>query len=134
MRSGNSAFRSTGGRRALSQEFTWLAEALGSSEQSDEALVLIDEALAIAEKSAERVYEAELYRIKGELLLKQDPSRLAEAEHLFRTAVELSQHQEAKLLELRATMSLARILRDQDELDESARDAHRNLPLVHRGL
>lgn len=64
-------------------------------------------------------YEAELYRLKGELLLPRDASSTAEAEHCFRTAIAIAQRQSAKSFELRAATSLARLLRDRGQRDEA---------------
>ena len=60
-----------------------------------------------------------MHRLKGELLLAQDPSNAAQAEQSFRTAIEISRKQEAKSWELRATTSLARMLAEQGKRDEA---------------
>jgi predicted ATPase len=60
-----------------------------------------------------RSYEAEIHRLKGELLLKQDDSNAAEAQGCFQRAIEIARNQSAKSWELRATMSLARLLAKQ---------------------
>jgi predicted ATPase len=65
------------------------------------------------------VDKAELYRLKGELLLLQNASGAAEAESCFREAIEIAQRQRAKSWELRATMSLARLLASQGHRDEA---------------
>jgi predicted ATPase len=95
------------------------AEAYGQLGQTTEALQLIEEALA-EDKNAERYStEPELRRIKGELLLLKDRSSPVEAEQCFRTAIEQAQRHEAKSWELRATMSLARLLAKQGRRDEA---------------
>ena len=71
------------------------------------------------ERSGERFYEAELNRLKGELLLMQDPSAEAEAEHCLRTAIDVARRQSARLFELRATASLARMLKRQGKIAEA---------------
>jgi hypothetical protein len=58
----------------------------------------------------DRWYEAELYRLRSELLLMQDASKVQEAERCLRTAIEIAREQSAKSWELRSTMSLARLL------------------------
>ena len=58
-------------------------------------------------------------RFKGELLLRQDHSKAAEAQSCFQPAVEIARNQSAKSLELRATMSLARLLNGQGKRDEA---------------
>jgi predicted ATPase len=64
-------------------------------------------------------YEAELYRLKGELLLQQSSDNAAEAESCFHQALKVSRHQEAKSLELRAATSLARLWQAQDKRQEA---------------
>ena len=78
----------------------------------------MDDALQIAERTGERWFEAELYRHKGQLLLRQ--GRIEAAEGLYRKALSIAVEQEAKLWELRAA-SLARLRRDQGRHAE-ARD------------
>jgi predicted ATPase len=64
----------------------------------------------VIEKRGDRNYEAELHRLKGELLVTQDRSNIAEAESCFHTAISVARRQGAKSWELRAIMSLARLL------------------------
>jgi predicted ATPase len=79
----------------------------------DEALIAITESLAAAHEQEELYYEAETHRLRGELLLKQDDSNAAEARKCFERAIEIARSQSGKSLELRATMSLARLLDKQ---------------------
>jgi predicted ATPase len=74
-------------------------------------LSLIDEALQIVERTGERWFAPELNRCKGHLLLRQGQS--VGAEELYRKALRVAEEQEAKLWELRATVSLAQLRRDQ---------------------
>ena len=85
----------------------------------DEALVAIDEALAVIEETGQRAFEAEVHRTKGELVLVHGASNAIQAEQSFRTAIEIARRQKAKSWELRATASLARLLRDTDRRDEA---------------
>ncbi len=80
---------------------------------------MLSEAFVEMEAGSERVRETELYRIKGELLLTQNASNAAEAEHSFRKAIEVARRQEAKFYELRATMSLAELFQKQGKTDEA---------------
>ena len=96
-----------------------LASACEIAGQVDEAASLLDQALQIVERTGERWFEAELNRHKGRLLLRQGYSETAE--ELFRKALTIAEEQEAKLWELRAAASLARLRRDQGRHDE-ARD------------
>jgi predicted ATPase len=117
-----------------------LTEAYGKVGQPEEGLSALTEALAVVHKNGERYYEAELYRLKGELTLQQenqkskgkgqkskietDPRPLtsnphAEAEACFLQAIEIARQQQAKSLELRATMSLARLWQQQGKRAEA---------------
>jgi len=96
-----------------------LAAAYGTTERTDDRLALVAEALAFVEKHGERRCEAEIYRVKGELLLESGGS--SEAETCFRRAIDIAQRQSAKSLELRATTSLSRLLQKQGQNDEARR-------------
>ncbi len=63
--------------------------------------------------------EPELYGVRGELLLTPDPPDEAEAKRYFRTAIDIARRQKARLQELRATTSLARLLQRQGKRDEA---------------
>jgi predicted ATPase len=99
--------------------FAYLAEACARSEGSSVGLNLLAEGMALMERTGERMYEAELHRVKGELLLMHDAANGLEAEHCFRTAIEVARRQAGKSLELRATMSLAGLLAKQGKGDEA---------------
>jgi ATP/maltotriose-dependent transcriptional regulator MalT len=75
--------------------------------------------LAVADEHEDRVKEAETHRLKGELLLKQNNSNSAEARSCFERAIEIACKHSAKSWELRATMSLARLLVTQGRRDEA---------------
>ena len=96
-----------------------LAEACTKSGRLDEGLSALTEALAVADEHENSHYEAEMHRLKGELLLKQNGSNAAEAQNCFERAVEIARKQSAKSLELRATMGLARLLASQGRRDEA---------------
>jgi class 3 adenylate cyclase/predicted ATPase len=100
-----------------------LAEAYGKAGQAEEGLATLAEALTMVDNSGERVYEAELYRLKGELTLQSSiqslESRIKEAEVCFHKAIEIARQQSAKSLELRAVMSLSRLWRQQGKRDEA---------------
>ncbi len=97
-----------------------LALAYAHTGRAAEGLRLIVEALAAVDANGygQHSFEPELHRIKGELLLL-DPSRLEAAEHCFRTAIEKARRDAAKSWQLRATTSLARLLRDTNRRDEA---------------
>ena len=96
-----------------------LAAACEIAGEIDEAVTLLDDALQIVERTGERWLEAELNRHRGRLLLRQGHSEAAE--ELYRKALSIAAEQEAKLWELRAAVSLARLCRDQGRRTE-ARD------------
>jgi predicted ATPase len=88
-----------------------LARACEIAEQIEEASTLLDDALEIADRTGERWFAAELSRLKGELLLRQGHPEAAD--ELHRKALSIAEEQGAKLWELRAAASLARLRRDQ---------------------
>ena len=96
-----------------------LAGACEIARQVEEAVTLLNDALQIVERTGERWFAAELNRQKGQLLLRQGHSEAAE--ELYRKALSIAEEQEAKLWELRAAASLARLRRDQGRRAE-ARD------------
>jgi len=101
-----------------------LAEAYGITNQPEEGLTIVAEALAVAEQGGERFYDAELYRLKGTLTLQAKVQGLKskveeEAEEYFEKAIEVARKQQAKSLELRAVMSLSRLWQKQGKKDEA---------------
>jgi class 3 adenylate cyclase/predicted ATPase len=119
LRSGSTAFRATGSGVFMSYHLALLARAYEIAGQVEEALTLSDEALQFIERPGERWFAAELNRQKGRLLLRQ--GRTDAAEELYRKALVIAVEQEAKLWELRAAVSLARLWRDHGHRAE-ARD------------
>jgi predicted ATPase len=119
LRSGSAALRATGAWAWMPHYIALLARACEIAGQVEEAVTLLDDALQILERTGERWFAAELNRHKGELLLRQGHSEAAE--ELYRRALSIAEEQEAKLWELRAAASLARLHRDQGRPAE-ARD------------
>ena len=95
-----------------------LAEACGKAGQIDEGLRALEEALEAVQNNEERVYEAEVYRLTGELLLQQSAEQ-GEAEERFHQALDIARRQQAKSWELRAAMSLARLWQHQGKRAEA---------------
>lgn len=91
----------------------FLGEAYGAGGQLGQGLRVLDEALAAVRDTGERMYEAELYRLKGELLRIQSTDHAVEAETCFHQALAIACRQHAKFLELLAAMSLARLWQRQ---------------------
>jgi predicted ATPase len=113
------AYRATGAEAWVPYQIGLLVRAYEIAGQIEEAVDLLDDALQIIARTGERWLEAELYRHKGQLLLRQGHSEAAE--QLYRKALSIAREQEAKLWELRAAASLARLRRDQGHHAE-ARD------------
>jgi predicted ATPase len=116
---GLAAQRATGAEVTLPYYLSWLAEAYGETGRLDNELGALTQALAAADENEDRFWIAEIHRLKGELLLKQNHSNVAEAQSCFRRAVEIARNQSAKSLVLRATTSLARLLAKQGRRDEA---------------
>jgi adenylate cyclase len=124
IRQGMATWRAEGAEVQRSHFLALLAEAHRKMGQPEEGLSVLAEALAVVDKAGERYCEAELYRIKGELTLAQSSvqsleSRVSEAEGCFLRAIEIAQKQQAKSLELRATVSLARLWQQQGKRAEA---------------
>jgi tetratricopeptide (TPR) repeat protein len=96
-----------------------LAEAYLAANRFDEGLSALSEALAVAEEQKDFSHLPELYRLRGELLLKQNGSNTAEAQNCFERAIEIARKQSAKSWELRATTSLARLLDRHGKREEA---------------
>ena len=96
-----------------------LVDVCARNGRGEEGLDLVAKGLATADKFGLRVAEGELYRLKGDLLIVKDSENLAEAERYLLTAIDTARRQGARLFELRATMSLARLLASQDRRDEA---------------
>ncbi len=131
IRQGVSAHRETGVELAQPYFLAVLAEAYAKVEKGEEALAVLAEALAMVQNKGERMWEAELYRLKGELTLQSQveshKSKAEEAEACFLKAIEVARQQQAKSLELRAAMSLSRLWRQQGKKTE----AHRLLSEIY---
>jgi TOMM system kinase/cyclase fusion protein len=116
---GIAALRATGAELQRPYCLALLAEAYGQAGQADEGLRVLAEALTAVHTTGERQHEAELYRLKGELLLKQDVPDEQEAESCFCRAVDVARQQQAKSFELRAAMSLSRLWQPQGKSAEA---------------
>jgi predicted ATPase len=119
LRNGIAAYRATGSEAWTPYYFGLLGTACELAGQIEEALTLLDDALEMVEEQGGYWLKAELYRHKGQLLLRQEQPEAAE--YLYRQALSIAREQEAKLWELRAGVSLARLWRDQNKRTE-ARD------------
>jgi len=144
MHQGFTAWRAMGTRVAGSYFLALQIEAYQRIGKVGEGQTALTEALTLVANTEEGFYEAELYRLKGELLLAQksteygarsrnpkikllNPNSHVEAEACFLKAIEVAQHQQAKSLELRATVSLGRLWQAQGKQHE----AHRMLAEIY---
>jgi predicted ATPase len=102
----------------------WQAACYSKLGRVQEGLAAVADALAASERTGECFFEAELYRLRGDLLLKRDTQAAestieGEAEACFRQALEIARRQQAKSWELRATIGLSRLLASQHRRDEA---------------
>jgi predicted ATPase len=116
---GLSALRATGAEIRRPHFLALLAETHGIIEQSETGLTMLTEALALVDTTDERWYEAELHRLKGELLLQGSSENSTEAETCFQRAMAIAQNQQAKSFELRTATSLARLWQQQGKRQEA---------------
>jgi predicted ATPase len=121
IRQGLAAYRATGAELMRPYFLALLAEAYGKVGEAEQGLAALVEALAQIEKTGERWYEAELYRLKGELLRAQDghQGKTEDVEQCFLQALAVARHQQAKSLELRAATSCARLWHQQGKQKEA---------------
>jgi predicted ATPase len=114
---GLAAFRVTEARAGLALYLALLAEVYGRAGQPTEGLRTLVEALAVMHQHGLHGFEAPLHWLKGELLLVRSTDHATEAENCFRQALAVAQGQQAKSLELRASMSLSRLWQRQGKRD-----------------
>ena len=137
MREGLEALKATRTEFVRPHFLALLADALGKAGQHDEGLLVLEAALSLV-GNGERYYEAELYRLKGELLLTQlnyrsvsrkatrtsvvadpNPSVVAQVEDCFKESIRIARQQKAKSWELRAIISIARLFMNQGKQAEA---------------
>jgi predicted ATPase len=104
---------------AQAGRLTYLVQIYSKVGYAREGLALLNEAQAIVHATGGRMDEAELHRLRGELLLQVSSDQSVEAETYFHQALDIAHRQEAKSWELRAAMSLARLWQQQGKRDEA---------------
>jgi class 3 adenylate cyclase/predicted ATPase len=109
LRDGLTSFTEQGNRTYVPFLKVLLAEIEAEGQDSEGALVRIDEALTLVGETGEHWTDALLHRIRGEILVKRDPANTAPAEEALLTAIAIAQQQKAKSFELRAALSLAKL-------------------------
>src|ERR1700751_2682908 len=117
--SGITAFRSTGSTSWLPERLSYLAKAYADLGQFDEASRYIGEAMMTVDTTKERWWEANIYRMAGEIALMSPEPDATKAQAYFERALSVARAQQAKSWELRAAMSMARLWRDQGKWDEA---------------
>lgn len=117
MRAGLAALEATGTYLVRPHFLALLAQSLACADQRDEALYLFDKAIAMVNLKGEAYYESELYRLKGELLLKDN--NVTNAEQCFKRSMVIAESQEAKSWQLRTAMSLTRFYRSHGRTEEA---------------
>ena len=115
IKQGLAAYRATGSTAERPYYLALLAETSAKVGQTAEGLEALAEALATVAQSRVRWWEAELYRLRGELLLQHAVPQPGEAEACFQQALTVARRQQAKSLELRAAVSLARLWQQQGQ-------------------
>ncbi|MCL4301393.1 MAG: AAA family ATPase [Anaerolineae bacterium] len=131
IRQGLAGAQATGAVFFRAHQLSLLAEAYHIVGDSMAGLAVLEEALTQVETTKERFWEAEIYRLKGELLLKLEDAGLSHGveeipdtespEACFFKAIEIARRQEGKSLELRATVSLARLWQQHEKKDQARR-------------
>lgn len=121
LRQGMAAWVATNGEAHRTYHLALLAEALGKAGQLEEGLGVLADGLALMHGTGECFHGAELHRLQGEFLLRQAGTEIAcaEAEACFQRALAIARQQQAKSLELRAAMSLTRLLQKRDRAAEA---------------
>lgn len=118
IRRGLATTRATGTKVSQTYFLALLAEAYQKPGQIEETLTVLDEALSAMESTGERVYEAELYRLKGDSLLMQDASE-KEIETNYQQAIDIARRRNTKSPELRATVGLCQLWQSQGKREEA---------------
>jgi predicted ATPase len=119
MRQGLASYQATGAAVFRQYYLAFLAETYGKVGQAEKGLSVLAQALATVDKAGERFYEAELYRLKGELLLVCSAENHGKAEAYFQQALDVARRQQAKSWELRAAMSLSRLWQRQGKREQA---------------
>jgi class 3 adenylate cyclase/tetratricopeptide (TPR) repeat protein len=98
---------------------SWLADAHARAGDNDAATWVVEQTVREIGDTTGRAWEPELYRQRAELLLASNPSKISEAESYLKKAIEMARGQGSKSLELRASIGLAMLWREQNRIDEA---------------
>ncbi len=130
MLAGLDAYRRTGTEEGRPYLLALLADAYGRAAQPLDGLRVLDEAMGAVGATGERWYEAELYRLRGELSLAAGRSA-GDCEPDLRHALEIAQRQGAKWFELRAALSLGRLLERQNRIAQAREVLHTHVEALN---
>ena len=119
MHQGLAAYQATGAAMGQTYLRALLVEGYGNVGQVDTGLRLLAEILAEVESTGERMWEAEIHRLQGTRLLRQDTADEPQVEACFQTALAIAYQQQARSLELRAAVSLSRLWQQQGRRAEA---------------
>ena len=131
---GLSATQVTGASTNNTFTLSLLAEIYLRNNRIEEGLGAIEDALKLAVTGGELFWQAELLRLKGELLLGQSDQSVQAAEQCFSEALKIAQDQHATMLELRAATSLARLWKTRSKVDEARRILNAVCAKFHEGV
>lgn len=112
-------YREMGAVQGIPYMLGMLVDAYRIGGEIENGLKTFAEALSAAESTGEFWFQAELFRLRGELLLMQDTPDLVQAEVSFRKSMQISHSQKAKSLELRSATSLARLLVTEEKKEDA---------------
>ena len=112
-------YRDQGNRVIVPGFLGALARLEATAQNYERALALIDEALVMSQEGGDRLYDSNLHRLRGNILLKRDPANPAQAEEAFKTSLAIAKQQGARTFELLASLALAKLYQSTDRLVEA---------------
>ena len=112
-------YRDQGNRVIVPGFLGALARFEAAAQNYERALALIDEALALSQEGGDRLYDSNLHRLRGNILLKRDPANPAQAEEAFKTSLAIAKQQGARSFELLASLALAKLYQSTNRLVEA---------------
>ena len=112
-------YRDQGNRVIVPGFLGALARLEAAAQNYERALALIDEALAMSQEGGDRLYDSNLHRLRGNILLKRDPADPAQAEEAFKISLAIAKQQGARTFELLASLALANLCQSTGRLVEA---------------
>ena len=112
-------YRDQGNRVGVPGYLGALARLEAAAQNYERALALIDEALGMSQEGGDRLYDSNLHRLRGNILLKRDPTNPAQAEEAFKTSLAIAKQQGARSFGLLASLALANLYQSTDRLVEA---------------